>query len=92
MLAKVPYSERPPRVDYRLTDKGRDLWPVLTTVRQWGDKHAAPDGPPLQVIHERCGEIAEAELVCSGCGEPMGQRNIKAVRGPGAVEPLVPAA
>jgi DNA-binding HxlR family transcriptional regulator len=92
VLAKVPYSERPLRFDYRLTDKGRDLWPVLTTMRQWGDKHAAPDGPPLQVIHESCGAIADADLVCSGCGEPIGPRNVKAVRGPGAVEPLVPAA
>ena len=34
--------------DYRLTDKGRDLWPVLTTMRQWGDKSMpAPDGPLL---------------------------------------------
>ena len=53
VLVKVPYSEHPPRHDYRLTDKGRDLWPVLTTMRQWGDKYAAPDGPPLELIHER---------------------------------------
>src|SRR3954453_12786496 len=86
---KVPYSEHPPRFDYRLTAKGRDLWPVLTTMRQWGDKHAAPEGPPLQLIHENCGEVSEAELVCSGCGEPIGPRNVKAVSGPGAVERLV---
>ena len=48
VLTKVPYSEHPPRSEYRLTDKGRDLWPVITTMRQWGDKHAAPHGPPLQ--------------------------------------------
>ena len=48
VLTKVPYSEHPPRFEYRLTDKGRDLWPVITTMRQWGDKHAAPNGPPLQ--------------------------------------------
>src|SRR5271163_2662134 len=36
VLTKVPYSDHPPRYDYRLTDKGRDLWPVLTTMRQWG--------------------------------------------------------
>ena len=37
VLVRVPYSEHPPRYDYRLTDKGRDLWPVLTAMRQWGD-------------------------------------------------------
>ena len=47
VFAKVPYSEHPPRFDYRLTDKGRDLWPIITTMRQWGDKYAAPDGPPM---------------------------------------------
>jgi len=91
VLAKVPYSEHPPRFDYRLTDKGRDLWPVLTTMRQWGDKYAAPDGPPLQLVHTDCGAVAEAELVCSDCGEPIGPGAVKAVPGPGAVEPLVRA-
>jgi DNA-binding HxlR family transcriptional regulator len=89
VLVKVPYTDRPPRYDYRLTDKGRDLWPVITTMRQWGDKHAAPAGPPLELVHKACGEIAEAHLTCSGCGEPMGLRNVRAVPGPGAVEPLV---
>jgi DNA-binding HxlR family transcriptional regulator len=89
VLAKVPYSEHPPRYDYRLTDKGRDLWPVLTTMRQWGDDYAAPDGPPLQVSHEHCGEIAQAQLTCSHCGEPIGARDVRAIPGPGAVEPLV---
>src|ERR1700720_1640968 len=52
VLVKVPYSEHPPRHDYRLTDKGRDLWPVITTMRQWGDKHAAD----MRMICTSCGE------------------------------------
>jgi DNA-binding HxlR family transcriptional regulator len=89
VLVKVPYSDHPPRHDYRLTEKGRDLWPVLTTMRQWGDKYAAPGGPPVQVTHKACGQISEAVLTCSSCGEPMGARDVRAVPGPGAVEPLV---
>ena len=46
VLERVPYQERPLRHEYRLTDKGRDLWPVLTTMREWGDKWAAPNGAP----------------------------------------------
>jgi len=92
VLTKVPYSERPLRYDYRLTDKGRDLWPVITTMRQWGDKHAAPNGPPLEIVHRTCGEITQAQLSCSACGEAMGPRDVRAVPGPGAVEPLIPAA
>jgi DNA-binding HxlR family transcriptional regulator len=92
VLTKVPYSQHPPRYDYKLTDKGRDLWPVITTMRQWGDKHAAPDGPPLQIIHKECGQISEAQLTCSHCGEPIGPRDVRATSGPGAVEPLIRAA
>lgn len=91
VLAKVPYSEHPPRHDYRLTGKGRDLWPVLTAMRQWGDTYAAPEGPPLQVVHKACGSVAEALLTCSVCGEPFGPRDALAVAGPGAMEPLVVA-
>src|SRR5580698_10330705 len=42
ILEKSAYSEHPLRYDYRLTDKVRDLWPILTMMRQWGDKYAAP--------------------------------------------------
>ncbi len=89
VLVKVPYSDHPPRHDYRLTDKGRDLWPVLTTMRQWGDKYAAPDGPPLQVVHKACGQIAEAMLTCSTCGQPLGARDVRAAAGPGDADALV---
>jgi DNA-binding HxlR family transcriptional regulator len=89
ILEKRRYSEHPPRYDYHLTQKGRDLWPVLTAMRQWGDRHAAPDGPPLRVRHKGCGKISTAVLVCSACGEPLGDRDVRAEPGPGAVEPLV---
>jgi DNA-binding HxlR family transcriptional regulator len=91
ILKKVAYSEHPPRYDYRLTDKGRDLWPIITAMRQWGDQYYAPDGPPIRVTHKGCGEISEAVMVCSACGEPIGARDVRAVPGPGEVEPLVAA-
>ena len=91
VLEKVPYSDHPPRYDYRLTQKGRDLWPVLTALRQWGDTYAAPDGPPVQVVHQACGHIADAVLTCSSCGEPIGPHDVRAVVGPGASAPLVGA-
>jgi DNA-binding HxlR family transcriptional regulator len=84
VLTKVPYSERPPRYDYRLTDKGLDLWPVLTAMRQWGDTYAAPAGPPVQVMHRGCGKVSDAVLTCSECGEELTARDVRAVPGPGA--------
>ncbi len=89
VLVRVPYSEHPLRHDYLLTEKGRDLWPVLTTMRQWGDRYAAPEGPPLELIHKGCGEISQAQLTCANCGEPIGARDVRAIPGAGAVEPLV---
>src|ERR1700678_1692925 len=76
VLAKVPYSEHPPRHDYRLTDKGRDLWPVITAMRQWGDRYAAPDGPPMRVVHRGCGHVANVAYTCAECGEVMGPRDV----------------
>lgn len=40
VIERVPYQERPTRYDYRLTDKGRDLAPVLRAMAEWGKKHA----------------------------------------------------
>jgi DNA-binding HxlR family transcriptional regulator len=89
VLNKVPYSEHPPRSDYRLTDKGRDLWPVVTAMRQWGDRYSAPDGPPVVVTHKGC--TGDAVMACSVCGEHLGARDMQAVPGPGAVEALLGA-
>lgn len=84
VLEKVPYQERPLRHEYRLTDKGRDLWPVLTTMREWGDKWAAPDGAPLELVHAGCGEVMAMSHTCSACGEPVDSRSVRARPGPGA--------
>ena len=81
---RVPYCERPPRFEYRLTDKGRDLWAVITAMRQWGDRWAAPDGPPVQIVHRGCGQMTDVLTVCRVCGEPMGARDVQEIRGPGA--------
>jgi DNA-binding HxlR family transcriptional regulator len=88
ILERVPYSVHPPRDEYRLTDKGRDLWPVVNAMRQWGDRHAAPKGAPLRLVHRSCGEVADPALVCSACGEPVTSRDVRAVAGEGRA-PLV---
>jgi len=81
VLTRVPYSAHPPRVDYRLTDKGRDLWPVLTAMRQWGDAYAAPGGRPVEVSHKSCGASGPLVLVCPDCGEAVGPRDVTARAG-----------
>jgi DNA-binding HxlR family transcriptional regulator len=86
ILERVPYEKHPPRSEYRLTDKGRDLWQVVTAMRQWGDRWAAPAGPPLKIRHNGCGHIVKAVSVCSHCGEPLDLRSVTGVPGPGAAD------
>ncbi len=91
VLAKVRYSDHPPRNEYRLTNKGFDLWPVLDAMRQWGDRYAAPGGPPLLIVHDGCGSVCETIQVCSSCGVSIDPRGISVVAGPGrSGEDLIP--
>ncbi len=55
------------------------------TMRQWGDRYAAPAGPPLQMVHDECGNVADAVMTCSCCGEPIGASNVTTVTGSQAV-------
>jgi DNA-binding HxlR family transcriptional regulator len=84
VLERVPYQERPLRHEYRLTTKGRDLWPVLTTMREWGDKWAASGGAPLEPVHARCGEDMVLHHTCGDCGRAVDSRSVRARPGPGA--------
>jgi len=86
ILKRVPYQDHPPRSEYRLTGKGRDLWHVVTAMRQWGDRWAAPAGPPLEIRHTACGHIVTAVPTCAQCGKPLDARSVTAVPGPGAFE------
>ncbi|MGA7835735.1 MAG: helix-turn-helix domain-containing protein [Acidimicrobiales bacterium] len=83
VLERVPYSEHPPRFDYKLTKKGRDLWPVLTAMRQWGDQYASPQGAPIELVHRSCGQLTHAEMTCAWCGEKLTAHNVRAVPGSG---------
>jgi DNA-binding HxlR family transcriptional regulator len=85
ILRRVPYQDRPARFEYRLTDKGRDLWPVMMTLMQWGDRHyEEPGGPPVTVRHRDCGGELTRHLSCSKCGAELGPRDVEAAPGPGA--------
>jgi DNA-binding HxlR family transcriptional regulator len=85
VLERVPYQEHPPRYEYRLTEKGLDLWPTIVALMQWGDRHAAPvAGPPVLLEHRGCGGRVDAHRVCEKCGKPLDVREARALAGPGA--------
>jgi DNA-binding HxlR family transcriptional regulator len=71
VLERRPYSDRPPRFEYHLTEAGRDLYPVITALRQWGDRHVARPGPTPSRFEHVCGGGTPAQLVCPDCGEPV---------------------
>ncbi|MEH3054969.1 MAG: helix-turn-helix domain-containing protein [Patulibacter minatonensis] len=87
VLRKVAYSEKPLRHEYRLTDRGKDLLPVVLALVEWGDRHApTADGPPRTFTHAGCGgTIDKRHLRCEACGADIdGAREVRSAPGPGA--------
>ena len=85
VLERQPYDEARSRYDYVLTEKGRALWPVLVTLRQWGDEWiTGPGNEPLLLEHRGRGHTTTAQLTCDVCREPLDARSVRAVDGPGA--------
>jgi len=87
ILRKVPYQEegQRPRNEYRLTEKGIELFPVIAALLAWGDKYAAwPGGPAVELTHRDCGAPVSLELACAE-GHVLGSaREVTPVPGPGA--------
>lgn len=84
VMERRTYDAGRQRHDYRLTEKGKDLWQVLVVLRQWGDTWIAGEGnEPALIRHTGCGEVAHAVLTCDKCGEELHRREIAPVPGPG---------
>ncbi|KAB2911540.1 MAG: helix-turn-helix transcriptional regulator [Hyphomicrobiaceae bacterium] len=85
VLRKVAYQARPQRFEYRLTDKGLDLFPVVLAIVHWGDVHmAGRRGRPLIHEHRACGHAFDPVHACSVCGEAVAARDVRVRPGPGA--------
>jgi DNA-binding HxlR family transcriptional regulator len=83
IFERVRYQERPARFEYRLTEKGRDLYPIIVSLTRWGDRWmAGKAGPPIELIHRGCGRHVMPALACPECAEPVGARDMIARPGP----------
>jgi DNA-binding HxlR family transcriptional regulator len=84
MVRKVAYEERPPRYEYRLTDKGRDFWDVLAAMWRWGSDWmwADDDGPPVVLKDRRTGRVVRPVVVDEATGEPLDVRTLRVGRAP----------
>jgi DNA-binding HxlR family transcriptional regulator len=77
ILERRQYQERPPRFEYRLTERGVDLYPTLLALMQWGDRYLTGRGSSVVLEHKECGHETTPELVCSHCGEPVHARAMR---------------
>jgi DNA-binding HxlR family transcriptional regulator len=71
VLVKVPYHDgRRTRQEYRLTQAGADLSPILRALGEWGAEHTSSASPsqPMRVVHAECGGELSADRVCAACG------------------------
>ncbi|WP_225727885.1 MULTISPECIES: helix-turn-helix domain-containing protein [unclassified Nocardia] len=84
IVERREYRSAPVRHEYVLTAKGYDLYPVIAAILAWGDKWAAPDGPPALITHTDCGRHTSARMVCAECGGELNHENTYATAGPGA--------
>jgi DNA-binding HxlR family transcriptional regulator len=91
VLERVPYQQRPTRYEYRATDKGRELWPVIAHLMRWGDAFCPePAGAPTVIVHNGCGGQPDDHLLCDRCGEPLTSLSVTFLPGPGHAQAASP--
>jgi len=84
VLTRERYQDRPPRHEYHLTDKGRELMVALLPLLSWGDRWtAAEEGVPMHLRHRGCRETFTAQATCSECGEALDAADVRLEPGPG---------
>jgi DNA-binding HxlR family transcriptional regulator len=84
LMEQRPQPGRPGQPEYVLTDKGRDLAPAIIALTAWGDRWAAPQGPPVIFQHQACGGEITQQTACRACGEPVPADTVTTRPGPEA--------
>lgn len=89
LLERRRYCEHPPRDEYLLTERGRDFWPVLVVLTEWGNRHFAPEGVASVLVDAETGERANPALVDRRTGRSIDERGFKFAAGPAASERIL---
>ncbi len=85
LLRKDRYSSRPLRFEYRFTEMGMELYPVMLALLKFGDTWLRGESPPpLKLYHKECGHNCSPLVVCSHCGVEILPRRVHYRDGPGA--------
>ena len=81
VLRREAYQERPLRHEYRLTEKGKALYPVLVTLMAWAEEHVPPEEKSsMTLLSRETGEVLEPVLTDANTGQRITHRNVTARR------------
>jgi DNA-binding HxlR family transcriptional regulator len=86
LLKRQRYSDKPPRYEYVLTDRGRDFRPVLVSLLAWGNRHFSPEGASVLLVNSETGAVADPVVVDRTTGRPIPGPGYSLVPGPAAGE------
>jgi DNA-binding HxlR family transcriptional regulator len=89
ILERRAYAQGAKRTlsEYRLTQAGLDLYPIVVAIMEWGNRHTGlVNGPPFELVHKPCGNVTHPQVVCSECGEPIDPHDVESRHGPGHAE------
>ncbi|MCO5314988.1 MAG: helix-turn-helix transcriptional regulator [Solirubrobacterales bacterium] len=80
ILEKRAYQSGPERFEYFLTNKGLDLWPVLMSLVEWGDRYCdSGTGRALRIVHKNCGGEVDGRRICEKCGAHLTVQDAESV-------------
>jgi DNA-binding HxlR family transcriptional regulator len=84
LLERRRYQQRPPRYEYVLTERGRDVQPVIIALGEWGDRHVEPERRSIRLVDRETGATVEPLLIDRGTGRPLAEIDVGYVAGPAA--------
>ena len=90
LFERIPYQEKPPRFEYRLTPKGLSFLDVLLAMLSWGDDWmAGEEGPPIELYDQRTGQTIRPQVIDANTGDPIRYEHMGTRPGPGFPEHLL---
>lgn len=79
ILRKEKYMDHPPRYEYRLTEKGMDLYPVILALINWAEQHQPTDAAsPFTLLDRETGEPITPVMIDTKTGKPVDARKVRA--------------